>query len=121
MVGQNQLRAWHAPVGPPGGATLHVDELRPERHRLIQQMPARVFIAIEHAALPDRPARDNHRPRPSLQRAGDIHVTHAVQTEFDQVGAARLLSTLAQRRHVAGGHGMHYPSRWHNKKGLFSE
>ena len=126
VVREHPLRALvhrqRSPVGPP----LDVHVLGAEPNRLRQHLEPLRLEAAPLPALPGRPARHDDRPAAARQRAGDVEVRDAVETQLDQVGVLDRVPRGAQLGHRRGRHGFAdecaHPTLNDDvhKKGLFS-
>jgi hypothetical protein len=65
-----------------------------------------VFAPLEAAAFPGRPARDDDRPRTTLERPRHVDVLDAVQTELDHVHVGRGVPRGEELGHRLAGDGL---------------
>ncbi len=103
-----------------GGPVLDVHELGATLPRPFEQGDAGRLVALEAAALPDRPAGDDDGEPPAGQRVVDIHVGHAVQTQLDQVGAGDHVAATEEFGHRRGRDGGAQSRGGHNEKRPFN-
>src|SRR5439155_653610 len=76
---------------------------------------ARLFRRLEVTALPLRPTRHENRPAAAGERPGHIRVRDRVESQFDQIGAGRLVAAAAKFGHGRRGHG-HAQERFGHKR-----
>jgi hypothetical protein len=86
-------------------ARLDVHVLRAQSQRVLQQPAPLLFGAVEPAALPDGPAREDDGHAPALEGAGHVGPRDAIEPELDEVGSLHRVAGGAQALHGGGGHG----------------